>query len=392
MESRFRSRSITCISGPIRDGAGGPIVKPAGPIEIESWAMTDFWKKKRRLYDLTHTGLPPSPLDATHIVRTYSPLNGRKNEFSFDFQGVAPSIVPSTPGPADIPAGKDRGDNAYALTLLRRSNPMGPDYSVPVSIKELAELAGLFRLARKSLYDYFGGNYLNYRFGWSTFYLDVVKLANLADAVMLRFERLRRLAENGGIRANIVLDNYTKTTSASRSTIQSAWNAVIDARLHKTTHTRVWGSVRWVPRGGNINILPKDPPRLFKLAVQQALDLEGIDPLTLWELVPFSWLADYFTSVGDYLAANEGRVIVQPTDLCIMRKTTTSAIYTRRYDGVSSDKIKGGDIKSYRYDLRRSVLGDTIPSFPPIFTNLLSVGEYKVVLALLAKFAGKGGH
>lgn len=85
-------------------------------------------------------------------------------------------------------------------------------------------------------------------------------------------------------------------------------------------------------------------------------------------------------------------MIVQPTDLCIMRKTTTSAIYTRRYDGVSSDKIKGGDIKSYRYDLRRSVLGDTIPSFPPIFTNLLSVGEYKVVLALLAKFAGKGGH
>lgn len=56
--------------------------------------------------------------------------------------------------------------------------------------------------------------------------------------------------------------------------------------------------------------------------MKYALDLGTPDASTIWELIPFSWLVDYFVNIGDTLTALEQSDVVEPYDICIMRTRT----------------------------------------------------------------------
>jgi hypothetical protein len=313
------------------------------------------------------------------------PLNGGVNNSVWWFHGYKPSDVASNNAThLTIPAGKDKGDSAYVTKLLLLTNPTRPVYSVPVAIREMVDLTTLFSLAAKSFVSFVGGAYLNYRFGWLSFIRDIKTLSSIVEAVQSRVREYNSLLMKGGLRRAVQLDAFGTGSKGTR-TLQSSFGVTLEATYSKSTRVKVWGSVRWYP--ANIQLIPTEPADRWLLAVRQVFDLEELDGATLWDLIPWSWLIDYFTNIGDLLAASEGRELVVPRDICIMRETTTIDAGTRKKLGTAGDKISGGGYNISRITKARTTFASP-PSSAQAFGELLSFSEYKVVLALLAKFRG----
>jgi hypothetical protein len=363
--------------------SGSP-VGGSGAFKQELLTTYDYWKKKKRKFDLTGFGFPPSDFESTRVEKAWTPLNGAANDSFFGFHNMPQDWVSGYDGGhASAPYGKDLGNDAYVLRLLARTNPMRPVYSIPVAIREMVELTLLFQLHAKSFLKFVGGAYLNYRFGWTAFYKDILTLAKLVDSINSRVKELNSLVQHGGLRRNIPLDSFGVSTSGEHY-IFSSWGTFLEGHWEWSTDWKIWGSVRWYPT--DYQLIPTEPADTWLLAVRQSLDLESIDSKTLWDLLPWSWLVDYFTNIGDKLAATEGQALIRPSDVCIMRQTRTVLRSTRRYTGTLRDNIKGGNCRVTTTTKSRKVITSP-PGDMKISWDLLSISESKVVLALLARLA-----
>lgn len=274
---------------------------------------------------------------------------------------------------------KGKSDQAYAQKLLDRTSPFRAEFSIPVAIRELVDISQMFRLVGNSLLQLSGNAYLNYRFGWQTFLQDLKKLDNIVKLVDQRVREFDSLFRTGGLRRNIFLDHYSHSdTFYSTSYMNSTFGVWIEGRpMFSDTRTKVWGSVRWIPKG-NFRV-PEGPDR-WRLAVQQVFDVGPVDAKTIWDIIPWTWLIDYFVSVGDFLGSNTGRLLVEPADICIMRETET----VQRIPVKSS--ASSGTYVVRAVEKRRKVV--TNIGGPQVFGTLLSMSELQVVAALFAKWRG----
>lgn len=384
MQARHRERTQSTITGFVTyPGAGGAIVAAPSSLVFEERVCDDFWKKKRRYFDPNGSGLPPSDLVITDLFRTWTPLQGSRSPTSWFFHGRAANGSSGSNASHISLAGKDKGNVYYTNLLLSRTTPFRPEFSAPVAFKELIDVTTLFKIALGSVVQAVGSTFLNYKFGWEAFRRDIITLSKIVDSVNSRVKEFQSLLEYGGLRRNIGLDSFGGGLSELRQ-VQSSFSTQIYCRTHKTTRKKIWGSVRWYPKLGKFEKFPTEPAEQFSLAVRQVFDLEEVDPLTAWEMIPFSWLIDYFTNLGSWLGSLEGRTVVTPKDVCIMRETITIEAGTRAPDGSTNDKVSGGDYRVVRTSKERAVVQPS--AFPQISFNLLSVDEFIVVLALLARF------
>lgn len=383
MEQRTRTRTRTIPDGKVcYPGPGGPVIAGPGSYVDFGITTTDWWKKKRRLYDLTGVGLPPSDFDSSAFWRRGVPMSGGYGPAAFWFKGMQSSFITSyNQSHYAAPAGKDLGDSFYVTKLLARTNPYRSTFSVPVIIKELVETASLFNLVAKSFVSFVGGAYLNYRFGWKAFLNDILTLAKIVEQVDRRVKEFVSLGKRGGLRRKSNLDSWAVTKSGKGYVVSSTYGYTVACDWTKVTRQIIWGSVRWFPT--DINQVPNNDAERFTTAVRQVFDLETIDAETVYNLIPFSWLVDYFSNLGDFLAAGSGRALVEPHDICIMRKTET---YEKGVRSDSNKFIAGGSYTSRLVTHQRRV--KTEPVGFTAFSQILTLGEFEVVLALLAKFRG----
>lgn len=382
MEARHRERTLSLPFGRVTyPGQSGPQVGGPWVIATIDQVCDDFWKKKYRRYDLTGVGLPPSNFDLVSFYRKWTPITTTKSTSSFALHGVPPSAISNSISDLSPPAGQALTDSQYAIMLLARTNPMRPVFSVPVAIKELVDLFSLFAgISVKTFRSYVGSSYLTYRFGWTQFVSDVRTLAKLVDSINSRVKEYNSLIKTGGLRRKVKLDTWSNSSSGLNAIIHSSYGHTVYSNYRTSTKCTIWGSVRWYPT--TINAIPTDAADRWLLAVRQCLDLEVIDFETAWNLIPWTWLIDYFFNIGDYLAAYEGRSVVVPRDVCIMRRFDTLQVGSR--SDRTSPNYTGGDYRKHRVTLRRRVV--TPPSTPTALGQLLSWNQWKVVLALLAKF------
>lgn len=274
-------------------------------------------------------------------------------------------------------------NNEYALHLIVNSHPFLPVFSVPVAIKELVEVASLFELAAKSFAGFVGGAYLNYRFGWKAFVRDVKTLSTITEDLESRIKDFNRLLEDGRSRKRMTLKDERSTSVTSNIFLQSSYGVTIKGDLRHTRSMKTWGTLTW---GVNDDqLLPVDDLERFNLAWRTLFDLQEIDPETMWNLIPFSWLVDYFLNVGAVLQSQHMRYQIQPRDICIMRHFThvaTTAV-TQKPASISI----GNEGRYLREIKSRDVVN--APTMPTISFDLLRGDRWKVILALIAKFASK---
>lgn len=228
--------------------------------------------------------------------------------------GVLPSIYT-----ADDSATMD-----LALARLKRklSSNVG-NMNALVPLAELKDLRGLIRNSadlaasavgalidlrkktshgNKSVQKFAADIWLEFSFGVSPLIADTKAVAESINKYLLRENRSLRLSGTA-----------SKTwSSGSKGSVSSSYGAGMDYDWH-AKHTL---SYRYVA-GFNLQIGSAN-----NYGIGEQLGLEfGSLPSVAWELVPYSWIADYFTTVGAYL---DDAFVTPPGD-------TEYVIRNRRY-------------------------------------------------------------
>lgn len=193
--------------------------------------------------------------------------------------------------------------HAKAYSTMKPNNPIVDLFTFVAEIRDLAHLN--FSSIR-SIKD-IGNNWLAFQFGWKPLLSDIRKMVK---AIFQIDSMLQNLIRNNGLpirrRAKVFNDSTSKVLS-SANTIGINRNTWVDwpdrtnrypsARyeIKRSLQTEVWASSSFIFYLKDIE-LPSVKQRL-------KLGLLGMNPTpaSVWNALPWSWLIDWLTNIGDIL-------------------------------------------------------------------------------------------
>lgn len=224
-----------------------------------------------------------------------------------------------------------------ASSVLKRTSPNRSSMESLVSLAELRELPGMvkdsmdFRLknlfrnvSRWGPLSKLAKLNLMIQFGVLPMVQDAQTLLNMSHLVDARVRELERLRTRG-LRRTVFLQGDSSIFDEP-SVIVHSNDAIIRGTLHRRTIRQVKGHVRWTLLGNHV--LADDTLRALAQKVVSGMVL---DPATLYELLPWSWLIDYFTNLGDFVALNRNTIPVShsnPTFSVHTKTEITSSSHT----------------------------------------------------------------
>lgn len=243
-------------------------------------------------------------------------------------------------------------DGALATTLMARTNPNRPHISLPAFAGELPEIPSLFEKVGRRLIKDGANTFLKYQYGWKPLINDMGNFLDFNKATQNRIGELRRLYSKSGLKRRITLQTDTVVGAESIVTIESGLGLLVRAKQQSVTQRKIWGTIRWLPTE-----IPNRPltdaeyldyARRLVLGLQRGTGLSDLDFKALagdiWQIMPWSWLADWGANIGEYLDAHRNTAPVQATRINVMKHTTTWRTY-RRNPGVHDAYtwLQGGD-------------------------------------------------
>jgi len=260
-----------------------------------------------------------------------------------------------------------------ATMAAARTNPSRPYVDVPVSILELGDVVSLLRRSGKQ--RRFGTKTaqmnIEYQFGIAPLVSDIVKLLNAQDQINRRVLELERLRTKRGLRRTVDVWNGSVQT-VSNKFCQSAGVTISRPFTAYTTITQKV-HCRWKP-SVDLSYLSV-PGSMRALATRAVLGLT-VDFSTAWEMIPWSWLIDWFTDVGTYLKTQRNIVPATLSGVHVMKHTKTD-YSCPDYDSGTGIKMTG--INFHREDKERQ------PSFvSPVAHFPFLSGRQVGILASLA--------
>lgn len=194
------------------------------------------------------------------------------------------------------------GDSDYASKLVAQTNPSRPDIDLPVFIAELKDLPETFARNGGKLLRKIAKYNLQYQFAIKPLVSDLLKLITCVDMIDRRFEELEKLSKTG-LRRKRRLDSGSFTQNGTMALNSQVGLSMTNRPTTVAYAAKVWGSVNWFPSAS----FPRDSTNMRSVARRAVLGLT-IDGATAWELIPFSWLADWYTGLGDFLMASRNIV------------------------------------------------------------------------------------
>jgi hypothetical protein len=278
----------------------------------------------------------------------------------------------------DAGFGEDRLDVDYATQAAARSNPSRPYVDIPVNILELRDVVSLIRhrgrgilvgsedqgLRRRFRHSRNVGNTnLFYQFGIAPLVGDLVKLRNFHDQVQQRINQMERLASSNGLRRTMNIGAWEAHASYSRvmQSNQHFWTDTVE----QVTRQTIRAHCRWLPEGSFAGLTLADRQRL---AMNAVLGLT-IDSSTLWEALPWSWLIDWASNIGQFMTATRNIIPATLSGVHIMRETR------------STFRTNGGINSPIRVDLHTKTRN---PSWiaPVAHFPFLSAGQMGILASL----------
>jgi hypothetical protein len=224
-----------------------------------------------------------------------------------------------------------------AVELLKRTNPSRASVSLPTFLGEsMHDVKSLPQTIRTK-----GDNYassLGVRFGILPFVSDVLKMTRLSEAVDKRSRELVRLNNKGGAHVKRVLEDKTYS-SVGPADFVAGRDPELSGTLKTVSRARTWGVCRWIPdssfdtyiQGSKAN---RSKIRKLLLGIAPEKNLSGY-AVDAWNLIPFSWLGDWFGNFGDLLEANQNSNLAHPEDVCIMQHLLTSRTFKSAHGSVT---------------------------------------------------------
>lgn len=273
-----------------------------------------------------------------------------------------------------------------ATTVLARTNPGRAEVSLPVFVGEMRDLPHMIKSAgdfllkrRKNWFRSSAGQYLSWQFGWKPLMNDLRNIVTFQANVDKRVQELERLYSKGGLKRRLKLGNWGGFQQ-SNVTVTSVLGTTIQSRESRFTQMERWGTVRWRPTQLPPSISRRDLQRQAFKAVF-GVSIQAVD---VWNLMPWSWLVDWFTNTGDFLEAHANRVPASPGPVNIMTKGETAYVWTRTTapNWVQWQQSSADYITKDRY-----VGGGTLSATLPFLS-----GRQMSILGALAVTRAKGSH
>lgn len=269
-------------------------------------------------------------LDLSSRYETPAILNGKwygfgdppplaRDVVDFPVAYRVPAPDPRTVFPEFTQTQKDE----FAMDVIARTNPSTPHISVPTFIGELKDVPDLVRGWGGDLLEKVAKGYLQWRWAIKPMIRDLQSMCDFQTAVSNRVRWLTKLRDTGLLKRRCGLGKDQSQVDEGLFYMESQC-AIL--RAQRTVHytSEVWGTTQWKLVSGTQ--LPVTNEGMENLATRLTFGITGYESLqTAWELLPWSWFIDWFTSVGNLIAATNNTVPVTPQRTCLMR-TTSSAV------------------------------------------------------------------
>jgi len=219
---------------------------------------------------------------------------------------------------------------AAATSVAARTSPSRPVVDIPANIFELADITRLLKLTTSnSLLKVIANNNLRYWFGIVPLVGDLAKLTEFSEQVDRRVKIIRRLAGAKGYRKTVEL--YGDRATETGTVRINSTNEVVSAS-HNTAHwIMMKGHARWTAVPDKSIYGLENEAQLRMLAQRAVLALSNplsIDMLaSAWEAFPWSWLIDWGSNVGNYMAVHRNIIPANLGSVSIIRHTRTDVTF-----------------------------------------------------------------
>lgn len=211
---------------------------------------------------------------------------------------------------------------AYWKTkALANLNPNAPVVDIPLFIFEFKDFPAMLKnlgniLSKRMHPRDIPEGWLAYSFGWKPLVSDLLSLFDFTKQMNDRAAYLRRLEHGGKIRRSlgggVVQHSITPNGYGVTLSTPAGQNALkADVELLETQ--RVW----FTANAKLLDTLPELPSEMKSLTRNIVLGL-SVNPSTVWNMIPWSWLIDYMANIGDVMLASRGGVRFRTTRMCVM--------------------------------------------------------------------------
>lgn len=213
--------------------------------------------------------------------------------------------------------------NYWHTKAVANLNPNKPDVDIPLFIFEMKDFPEMLKnlgdvLSSRKKLPVVPETALAYQFGWAPLISDLKTLLNLQKSIERRKALLQSLA--GG--AHFSRRLTPKNNEIAREVIKGGGNYfdvgfsdfAFTADVETVAHQKVW----YTANGKLTTPLPP-ADQLYDTSKWLTLGI-NVSTSTYWNSVPWSWLIDYFSNVGDFLNASRGTIGFTMSDICVMSR------------------------------------------------------------------------
>lgn len=224
---------------------------------------------------------------------------------------------------------------AAASEAAARSNPSLPDVNIPAFLGESKDLPGLLKAMPEVMHQAGRGQIgkaaananLANRFGFKPLMGSLLDMLNLVGSIRDRLNMLANLLAGKSIRRRFRLPDAS-THTFTRDVWLHSNGAIVRANQHDMFTCKHWITTRWSLSPGAVNSLPTDDYSALLWALRLAWGINSWGLLAaMWELLPWSWLADWFGNLGNCIAANNRSLPLGLVSVCYCRTTCHLAKY-----------------------------------------------------------------
>lgn len=379
---RTSVRNVSRTGTAIRKASGTTLVNisQSGSAEVYRSTCTDVLGRK---FD--------HPLYIEKVSKEWSGLNGRvpANNFQTYREYVNYDCYSTRADAAHINMSVP-SENASMTDAMARTNPSRSAVNIPAFLGELKDWSYLpanirdkgrvlnnqLKTAKeqhkrgKYTPQKLADAYLTWEFGIAPLIRDLQKIANFQASVDRKVKELDRLFSKGGMRRRVSIFTQSAQNDQNNFAIESALGVVFTTRIMTTTTMRRWATFRWLPLFDK-PYTDDASKRALASQLVAGMNVNGAVEAA-WELMPWSWMIDWFTGMGTYLQAHNNSVPAQCVNRCVMTHTLTNVRYTRTDNNVA---YSGGEATFTRETKARSVgLGTSLDvKLPFLSGNQLSI-------------------
>lgn len=217
----------------------------------------------------------------------------------------------------------------YGWSIAAKTNPNNAHVSMPTFIGELRDVPSLIKGWGGSVIAQMAKGHLTWRWGLKPMISDVKKMLRFVEAVDHRVRQLKTLRDGGYLRQRCGLGDSSYWEPPTLVNIHSQ-GALLQAYRSTTYTCKVWGTSRWKLRSDTV-LPPASSSEERKLAWSLVTGMTSYESVaTTWELLPWSWFADWFVGVGTMVQAANNTISTQWSNMCLMRTLSSKTIYVNK--------------------------------------------------------------